>query len=127
MKKVETDRADIEKIERINHDFMYVHESFSSRGSKTYESFLQVTSHSMKEGSVSKMNKELIAVGISAVVNCEPCMTWHIREALKSGATDSQVTEALEVAIEMGGGPVIARSSSFAFKVLEYFSRKGAS
>lgn len=127
MKKTETDRADIEKIERINRDFMYVHESFSSRGSKTYESFQQVVSHSMKEGSLSKMHKELIAVGISAVINCEPCITWHIREALKSGATDSQVVEALDVAIEMGGGPVIPRSSSYAFKVLEYFSQKGAS
>lgn len=127
MKRTELDISDIEKIEKINRDFMYVHESFTSRDSKTYESFMKVLNYSMKEGSVSKMNKELIAVGISAYVNCEPCITWHTREALKSGATDSQVTEALEVAIEMGGGPVIVRSSSFAFKVLEYFRQKGVS
>ncbi len=77
----------------------------------------------MKEGSLSKMHKELIALGISSFHNCEPCMAWHVKEALKSGATDKQVVEAIEVAAEMGGGPVIARSS-FPFKVLEYLQNK---
>ncbi|MBN1532669.1 MAG: carboxymuconolactone decarboxylase family protein [Spirochaetes bacterium] len=127
MNTTDLDSSDFDKIEKINRDFMYVHESFTSRDSKTYESFLRVLNHSMKDGRISKMNKELIAVGISALLNCEPCITWHTREALKSGATDGHIAEALEVAIEMGGGPVIVRSSSFAFKVLEYFRQRGTS
>jgi AhpD family alkylhydroperoxidase len=77
----------------------------------------------MKEGSLSKMHKELIALGIASFHNCEPCMAWHVKEALNSGATDKQAVEAIEVASEMGGGPVVARSS-FAFKVLEYLKNK---
>ncbi len=117
------DKTDIEKIERIEKDSMYVHESFTSRDSKAYEGYLKLMAGAMKEGSLSKMHKELIALGISAFHNCEPCIVWHVREALKGGASDAQVTEAIDVASEMGGGPVIARSS-FAFRVLEYYMNK---
>jgi AhpD family alkylhydroperoxidase len=120
------DKTDIDRIEKINQDFKYVHESFTSRGSKSYESYMKLVNNAMKEGSITKMHKELIAVGISAYVNCEPCIVWHVREALSSGATDEQVVEAIEVATEIGGGPVVARSS-LAFKVLEYLknTKKG--
>jgi len=117
--------SDIEKIEKINRDLRYVHESFTSRDSKCYKHYMKLLNYTMKEKSLTKMNKELIAVGISAYVYCEPCITWHIREALKSGASDDQVVEAVEVAVEMGGGPVVARSASYAFKVLEYCRGKG--
>lgn len=116
-------KADVEKIEKINNDSMYIHQSFTSHGSKAYEAHLKMMTGAMKDGNISKMYKELIAIGISSFHNCEPCIVWHIREALKSGATDAQVVEAIDVAIEMGGGPVVARSS-FAFKVLEYFKNK---
>jgi AhpD family alkylhydroperoxidase len=70
---------------------------------------------------LTKLTKELIAIGISVVINCESCMEWHIREALKDGATEDQVLEAIEVGIEMGGGPATV-SGRFALKVLEYFN-----
>jgi AhpD family alkylhydroperoxidase len=118
------DKTDIDRIEKTNQDFKYVHESFTSRGSKSYESYMKLENNTMKEGSITKMHKELIAVGISAYVYCEPCITWHVREALNSGATDEQVVEAIEVAVQMGGGPVVTRSASSAFKVLEYYKNK---
>ena len=117
------DKADIEKIEKIYKDVMYVHESFNARESKTYESFLKFSSDALKEGSIPKMYKELIALGIASFHNCEPCIALHIKGALKSGATDKQIVEAVEVASEMGGGPVVARSS-LVFKVLEYLKNK---
>ena len=118
------DKTDFDKIEKINQDMVHLHESLTSRGSKPYESYLNLMKNAMKEGSISKMHKELIAVGISAHLYCEPCLVWHIREAINSGATDDQVIEAIEVAMEMGGGPVVARGCSFAFKVIEYYKNK---
>lgn len=109
------EKADVEKIEKINNDSMYIHQSFTSHGSKAYEAYLKMMTGTMRDGNISKMYKELIAIGISSFHNCEPCIVWHIREALKSGATNAQVVEAIDVAIEMGGGPVVARSS-FAFR-----------
>ena len=75
------------------------------------------------DGSLSKMQKELIALGISIVINCESCMQHHTEKALKAGATEDQIIETIEVAIEMGGGPATV-SSRFALKVLDYYKDK---
>jgi hypothetical protein len=40
--------------------------------------------------------------------------------ALRSGASEKQIIEAIEVGIEMGGGPATV-SARFAMKVLEYY------
>lgn len=74
-----------------------------------------------RDGHLSKMHKELIAVGISVRINCESCMEWHIKQALDDGATTEQVLEAIDVGIEMGGGPATV-SSRFAMKVLQYYT-----
>jgi AhpD family alkylhydroperoxidase len=70
---------------------------------------------------LSKLQKELIAVGISTVINCESCLEWHISQALGCGATENEIVEAVEVGIEMGGGPATV-SARFAMNVLEYYS-----
>ena len=108
-----------EKIEKIVHDRKVAEETFLSKGSQVYRAFLELEQKTYADGSLKKMHKELIAVGISIVINCESCLDWHIREALKSGASEEQVMEAIEVGIEMGGGPATV-SSRFALKVLEY-------
>ena len=72
---------------------------------------------------LEKKYKELIASGISIIVNCESCIEWHIKEALNSGASGEEIIEAIEIGIEMGGGPATV-SSRFALKVLEYYRRQ---
>jgi AhpD family alkylhydroperoxidase len=69
---------------------------------------------------LSKKQKELIAIGISVVINCESCMEWHIKQALEDGISEAEIIEAIEVAIEMSGGPGTV-SARFAMNVLEYY------
>ena len=70
------------------------------------------------DGALSKKFKELIAVGISVTIDCESCIQWHIEQAAKVGATKAEILEAIEVGIEMGGGPATV-SARFALEVLE--------
>lgn len=119
------DKTDTDKIEKVLGDLKYVHKSFTARDSKCYEHYMHLLNHAMQDRSLPRVTKELIAVGISAYANCEPCMTVHVREAIRAGATDDQVAEAVDVAIEMGGGPVVARGAGYIFKLLEYFRGKG--
>ena len=116
------DQKDKEKIERIISSRKETHELLLNRKSKVYESFLELERNTFNDKKLSKMYKELIALGISVIINCESCMEWHINEALNSGASEDQIIETLEVAIEMGGGPATV-SSRFAIKVLEYFQK----
>ena len=113
-------REDKEKIEKIIQDRKTANETLLSKGSKVYKAFLDLEQKTFSDGKLEKMHKELIAIGISIVVNCESCLEWHIKEALRSGASEEQILEAIEVGIEMGGGPATV-SSRFALKVLEYY------
>ncbi len=67
--------------------------------------------------------KNLLAVGISVVIDCESCMQWHIEQAAKTGASVREVLEALEVGIEMGGGPATV-SARFALDVMDGVFKK---
>ena len=71
-----------------------------------------------KEGALSLKMKELIAIGIAVVKNCELCMDAHVKEALQAGATREEVMEACYVATLMDGGPSLAHTSYIA-KILE--------
>jgi AhpD family alkylhydroperoxidase len=70
------------------------------------------------DGALAKKHKELIAIGISVVTNCESCMQWHIEQAAAAGATFEEVLEAVEVSIEMGGGRATV-SARFALEVMD--------
>ena len=116
------DNADREKIEKIVRDRKEAHRFYSDH-SKVYRAFVEMETKTFAGGDLEKKVKELIAIGISVHMNCESCMEWHIREALESGAIKEQIIEAVEVGIEMGGGPATV-SARFAMKVLEYYSSR---
>jgi len=112
---------DKEKIEQIVQTRKKAH-SFYSKKSKVYQSFLAMEQNTYKDGKLSKIQKEMIAIGISVVINCESCMEWHIKQALDSGVSENEILEAIEVGIEMAGGPATA-SARFAMNVLEYYQQ----
>ena len=45
-------------------------------------------------------------------------MQWHIEQAARDGASMQEVLEAVEVGMEMGGGPATV-SARFALEVME--------
>ena len=56
------------------------------------------------------------------VIDCESCMEWHIKQAIDKGATEAEIIEAIEVGIEMGGGPTTV-SARFAMNVLKFYAQ----
>lgn len=113
---------DKEKIEGIIKTRKQAH-SYYSGNSAVYRSFVDMEQKTYIDGQLSKKSKELIAIGISVVINCESCMEWHIKQALDDGATEGEIIEAIEVGIEMSGGPGTA-SARFAMNVLKYYIGK---
>jgi AhpD family alkylhydroperoxidase len=114
------DKPDREKIERIISTRRWANQKFKESGSRVYRAFLDMESAAYAAGALDKKYKELIALGISVVTNCESCMEWHIHQALEAGAAEDQIRETVEVGIEMGGGPATV-ASRFALKVLQYY------
>jgi len=114
--------TDAEKIETIIQDRKEAH-SFYSDNSPVYRAFIQMEKAAFNDGELSKGHKELIAIGISIIINCESCLEWHIKQALDAGITKEQIIEAIGVGIEMGGGQATV-SSRFAMKVLSYYTER---
>lgn len=56
-------------------------------------------------GALSVSHKELMALAISVATGCEDCCGYHLDRALAAGATAEEVSDALAVAVAMGGGP----------------------
>jgi alkylhydroperoxidase/carboxymuconolactone decarboxylase family protein YurZ len=50
-------------------------------------------------------------------------MEWHLDQAMKTGASDEEVYESIDVAIEMGGGQAGAYAR-FVLKAMAYFKKK---
>lgn len=86
--------------------------------SKAYAGFLGLEAAAFADGELSRKMKELIALGISVRIDCESCMQWHIEQAAKAGASWREVLEAIEVGIEMGGGPATV-SARFALMAMD--------
>lgn len=116
------DSSDVERIEKIISDRKMANQYFT-RNSKTYVAFANMAKEAFSDGELDRKTKELMAVSVSVVINCESCMEWHIGEALRQGASERQIIEAIDVATEMGGGPATV-SARFALKVIKYYGMK---
>lgn len=111
-----------QKIEQSIQDRKSLHLEFHEKV-KTYGKFLEVEKIAFHEGELDRKTKELMALAIAIVTKCEPCMEWHLEQALLAGARDGEIYETIDVAIEMGGGQAGAYAR-FVLKALAYFKEK---
>ena len=116
----------MDRLKEIARRRKKAHTTLLRKKSKVYEAFLDMEKATYQDGALPCKVKELIAVGISVVINCESCMQWHIEAAAKAGANERELLEAIEVGIEMGGGPATV-NARFALEVMESLGVDGGS
>jgi len=107
-----------DKLQKLTATRKWAHTRLVDQGSDVYRAFVDMERAAFSDGALDKREKELIAIGISVRIDCESCMQWHIEQAAVAGASYGQVLEAVEVGIEMGGGPATV-SARFALEVME--------
>jgi AhpD family alkylhydroperoxidase len=110
-------------LDEITRRRQKAHTKLLSLRSQVYKAFLDMEKAAYANGALPKKTKELIAVGISVVMDCESCMQWHIEQSAKAGASVREILEVVEVAIEMGGGRATV-SARFALEVMESVFKK---
>jgi AhpD family alkylhydroperoxidase len=76
----------------------------------------------LKSNALDTKTKELLALGISVAVRCDPCVAFHADAAVKQGASREEILETVGIAIYMGAGP----SVMYAAKALEAFDQFAA-
>jgi AhpD family alkylhydroperoxidase len=114
----------VDDLKEITERRKAAHQRLLQLDSKVYKAFLAMEHAAFSDAALSKKHKELIAVGISVVIDCESCMQWHIEQAADTGATYEEILEAVEVGIEMGGGPATV-SARFALEVMDSVAKPG--
>ena len=63
------------------------------------------------DGALPGKTKELIAIAVAHVTQCPYCIRGHTASALRKGATQQEVMEAIWVAAEMRAGGAYAHSN----------------
>ncbi len=59
------------------------------------------------EGAVDLRTKELIAIALSVLAKCEPCVKIHINKARSLGIGQAEIDEAVWMGISFGGAPTL--------------------
>ncbi len=78
---------------------------------KQLEAF-QTFSHAVfADGALLEKTKQLIAVAVAHTTQCPYCIRGHTRAALRSGASQEEIMEAIWVAAEMRAGGAYAHSA----------------
>ena len=70
-------------------------------------------------GALDPKTKELMAIALSIAAHCDGCIGFHVKAAIKHGATRDEVAEAIGMAVYMGGGP----SMIYGAEALEAFDQ----
>lgn len=68
-----------------------------------YSGFANMSRAAMSEGALPARFKELLALVVAVVKRCDGCIVAHAKGAIRTGATEEEVAEALGVAILMDG------------------------
>lgn len=111
------------RLEEMSRRRKEAHQKLVAAKSRVYKAFLDMERAAYSDGALSRKQKELIAVGISVATDCESCMQWHIEQAASAGSSKREVLEAVEVGIEMAGGPGTV-SARFALEVMDAVFQK---
>ena len=76
-----------------------------------YEAFQAFSREVFADGALPQSTKQLIAVAVAHVTQCPYCIRGHTKAALRSGASEAQIMEAIWVAAEMRAGGAYAHSA----------------
>ncbi|HDM24253.1 carboxymuconolactone decarboxylase family protein [archaeon] len=110
-------------VREILREVSYAFRSLNRHTPEVAKAFKDLLEAALTKGKLTLREKELVLVGVSVALRCEPCTVLHIKKALEAGADPEEIAEAIAVTVLMGGGPVITTSAK-AFKALEELSRK---
>ena len=78
---------------------------------ETHEAFQAFSRQVFAEGALDRKTKQLIAVAVAHVTQCPYCIRGHTKAALRQGADEKELMEAIWVAAEMRAGGAYAHSA----------------
>ena len=87
----------IGEIGSLTHDTVRGYQTLSKAG--------------QQQDSLEAKTRELIALAVAVTTHCDGCITTHVGEALKHGATKEEIAEALGLAVALNAGAAMVYSA----------------
>ncbi|NHM32774.1 carboxymuconolactone decarboxylase family protein [Neobacillus terrae] len=81
------------------------------------------TEECFKEGTLSKKDKQLIALGISLYSQDEYCIIYHVKGCLDEGASEEEILEAVGVTAAFGGGAAMSQAVTLVQEAMNDFNQ----
>jgi AhpD family alkylhydroperoxidase len=76
-----------------------------------HDAFQEFSRQVFADGALDQKTKQLIAVAVAHVTQCPYCIQGHTKAALRQGAGEEELMEAIWVAAEMRAGGAFAHST----------------
>ena len=101
----------------MEHDHFFpqpsreINEKRASLAPEAMEAWRNFSRAVFKEGALPEKYKQLIAVAVAHVTQCPYCIRSHTALAVRKGASQEEIMEAIWVAAEMRAGGAVAHSA----------------
>lgn len=77
----------------------------------TIRGYIEFGSAGQKKNLLGAKTRELIALAVAVTLRCGGCITVHTEAAIKNGATQEEIAEALGVATTVNAGAALVYSA----------------
>ncbi len=96
--------SQIEKFKTERESYNKVLAKYANRAQKT---FYGLDAKTYEQGALDKKTKELLGLNTSVVLRCDDCILYHLIECHKAGATSEELSDAMSIAMLVGGSITI--------------------
>jgi AhpD family alkylhydroperoxidase len=86
----------------------------------TIKGYIELSSAGQKKNLLGAKTRELIALAVAVTARCDGCITVHTEAAIKHGATNEEIAEALGVATAVNAGAALVYSARVMDAFKEY-------
>jgi AhpD family alkylhydroperoxidase len=95
------------RLEEFRNYRERMNERILSAGHLGINRFFNLDTVAYHDGALSGRTKELLGLVASAVLRCDDCVDYHLIQCVEAGYSDEELTDALNVALVVGGSIVI--------------------
>lgn len=107
----------------VTRDYSAATRDLRAGAPEVMKAFSAIAQAALKPGALDPKTKELVALGISVAIRCEPCIGFHAEAAVRHGASREELLEAIGTAIYMGTGPSVMYAAA-ALEAYDQFAAK---
>jgi AhpD family alkylhydroperoxidase len=100
----------VEQTNRLDEFKQYrerMNERILGAGHLGINRFFNLDTVAYHDGALPGKTKELLGLVASTVLRCNDCIDYHLIQCVQAGWTDEELTDALNVALIVGGSIVI--------------------